>query len=396
MNVDVIKRKDGESPTDYKFRVCRDRLSLGLDTWQKVADTLNEEFESEWSESKYRKWYYGFQEGVEYAKSFSDEEYLEDIKQQKIELQKEKIRYQDQKREYNNLIRQQARFEHTQEMIERCVADVAASKPLVAIKKPVTFSLKKKGIALWSDFHFGSKFENSFGSYNPEVFEDRFKSLLAQTIEYGRRNNIGELIVANLGDAIAGLIHVGNRIQSSEDVVSQLTRVAEYMAEGLAMLANEFDQIRFFNIMGNHSRCTPNKNESLFKENLERLIPWYLEARLSKFRNIEITNDTDGIIVDYMNDTPFVYVHGDLDRVSSVAKNIPQMLGIVPKYIFAGHIHHNTVKEAGVTTVITNGCLSGLDDYAVSLRLYAEPMQKFIVLDGSSIECTYEIRFHNS
>lgn len=393
MNIDAIKRKDGESPTDYKFRICRDRLSLGLDTWQKVADALNDEFDAEWGESKYRKWYYGFQEGVDYAKSFSDEEYLQEIKEQQIELQKEKIRYQDQKREYSNLIRQQARFEHMQEMIEQCVADIALKKPLSTVKKPINFSLKKKGIALWSDFHFGSKFENSFGCYNPDVFEARFKELLSQTIKYGKLNNIGQLTVANLGDAIAGLIHVGNRIQSSEDVVNQLMHIAEYMAEGLAILAREFDQIRFMNVMGNHSRCTPNKNESLFKENLERLIPWYLEARLSKFNNIEIINDSDGIIIDYVEDEPFVYVHGDLDQVSSAAKNIPQMLGIVPKYIFAGHIHHNTVKETGRTTVITNGCLSGLDDYAVSKRLYSEPMQKFFMLDGSNVECTYEIRF---
>lgn len=390
MKIDRIK---GESAVDYKFRICRDRYLYDLDSWDKVADFLNREFGTNMGESAYRKWFTNFNAGYEYSKEKSSDEYLNEIKDQTLEFQKEKVRLQDQKREYNKLIRHQARFEHLKDEISKGVEEVAQIKPLSVVKRPISFEKKSRGIALWSDFHYGSTFKNSFNEYNPDIFRSRFEELLSKTIVYVKRHNVGHLTVANLGDAISGLIHVSTRVQSSEDVIKQIQHIAEYMADALSTLANNVDYVKFVNIIGNHSRTISNKTESIFRENLEYIIPWYLQSRLSHFQNIEIVEDKDGIYMEEVEGESFAYVHGDLDHVTSTAKNLPQMTGVVFKYIFSGHIHHNTVKEYGKTTVVSNGSLMGVDDYAVSKRFGSEPMQKLIILNGSDVECTYDIKF---
>lgn len=389
-----IKRKSNESLDSYLIRLG-DNLELYNLSWTSAAQLLNSEADEEYSESRWRKLYnsYVYWKGYILNELSSSNEYIKELEDKTLEFQKEKVRFQDQKRELNNLIRQQARFEHLKSEIHRSICELSKSKPLY-FTQPVMSDqeTEAKAIALWSDFHYGAEFKNSFNTYNKDVFEKRFVELINKTIQYGKRHNVSELTVANLGDSISGAIHVSTRVQSGEDTVKQIQHVAEYLAEGLAELSGHFKRIKFINIIGNHSRLISNKTESIFRENLEYIIPWYLESRLRDFKNITIHNDNDGLYIDEVDGEKFVYVHGDLDHIASTAKNLPQVLGFVPKYIFSGHIHHNTVKEHGRTTVISNGSLMGVDDYAISKRFYAKPSQKLMMLNGSDIECTYDIK----
>lgn len=376
-----IKRKPNESALDYKYRICKDKDILGLHTWKDVANILNQEFDQNWSESTYRKWFTNFQSGVEYAKSkIDDDQYLQQIHEATIKLQKEKIRFQDQKREFTNIVRLQARFEHLKDEIRKSILELSKNKPL-HFETLVFCPTNIRANVLWSDWHFGADFTNSFNKYNPEIFKVRLQKLISKTIYYGKQHNVDTLTIGALGDFLNGAIHISTRVQSSEDVIRQIQYVAESMAESLAELSKHFSSIRFINIIGNHARLIPDKTQSIFKENLEHLIPWYLKSRLKDFKNVEIYSDTDGFFVDETFDPVHVYVHGDLDHVSSVAKTLPQVLGKVPQYIFVGHIHHDTVKEFGRTKVISNGSLCGVDDYAISRRFYAEPMQKLHIFD---------------
>lgn len=65
------KERD-ESPLEYKIRICENREEYGL-TWDEVAQVLNEEFQENFGESKYRKWWYAFQEGMNYVNTLEKE-----------------------------------------------------------------------------------------------------------------------------------------------------------------------------------------------------------------------------------------------------------------------------------------------------------------------------------
>src|SRR5690606_7400988 len=271
-----------------------------------------------------------------------------ELEDKKLEFQKEKYRLQDQRRELNNIIRKQARFEHLKEEIHKAILEIEKIKPLVfesTYKEPTNV----KANVLFSDWHYGQDFSNSLNTYNPEVFHKRVRTLINKIIYYGKKHNIDTLTVASLGDLISGIIHVSTRVQSSEDEIKQIQVVSEVLAQCLSELSKHFRVIRFINIIGNHGRAIPDKLESIFTENLENLIVWYLESRLRDFKNIQIYKDTDGYFVDQEFNWQHVYIHGDLDKLSKVANDLPQVLGIVPCYIFAGHIHHERVRDYGRT-----------------------------------------------
>ena len=67
-----IGRDRNEGLTEYKIRICSEREQLGL-TWDEVAQVLNEEYGDNYGESKYRKWWYAFQEGMNYVNTLEAE-----------------------------------------------------------------------------------------------------------------------------------------------------------------------------------------------------------------------------------------------------------------------------------------------------------------------------------
>lgn len=387
MNHSEIKRKDEENIDDYLVRIGDNLEAYGLN-WTTATALLNVEAQDEYSESKWRKDYASYLRWKERLvhKIVDSDEYIQEVQDATLTMQKEKFRMQDQKRELTNVVRQQARFEHLKDEIRKSILELSISKPLQFIESSPTLSNVRANV-LWSDWHYAADFSNSLNRYSPSIFRDRLQKLVSKTIYYGKQHKVDTLTIGALGDFISGAIHVSTRVQSSEDVIRQIQVVSEAIAESLVELSKNFRQVRFINIIGNHARLVSNKTESVFKENLENLIPWYLESRLNGIKNVDIYRDEDGYFVDESFYPCHVYVHGDLDHVSSVAKSLPQMIGVVPRYIFCGHIHHDTVKEAGRTKVISNGSMVGIDDYAISKRFFAEPMQKMHIFnDKDKIE----------
>lgn len=390
---DELKRKPGESIDEYLLRLGSDKDKYGID-WCDIRDLMNAEVNEDFSESKWRKDYHLIKRGYELAicKNITENEILKELEDKKIEFQKEKYRLQDQKREYNKIIRLQARFEHLKEEIEKNILQLSKSKPLIFTKYKYHKPTKIRANVLLSDWHYGLDFTNSLNTYNPLIFRERIEILVSKIKYYGQKHEVNELTIAALGDLISGIIHVSTRVEASEDVIKQIIVVAETLSEMIAELSNYFMLIRFINVIGNHARVIPDKTQSIFTENLEHIIPFYLESRLKDFENVIILKDRDGYFIDDSFDPAHVYVHGDLDHVSNMAKNLPQVIGIVPSYIFSGHVHHDSVKEYGRTKVITNGSLVGVDSYAMSNRFYSEPMQKMHIFDDKGkIEYTINI-----
>lgn len=68
-----IGKNMDESSLQYKIRICEEREQLGL-TWDEVAKVLNEEYGDNYGESKYRKWWYAFQEGMNYVREVEAEQ----------------------------------------------------------------------------------------------------------------------------------------------------------------------------------------------------------------------------------------------------------------------------------------------------------------------------------
>jgi hypothetical protein len=389
----ILKRREDETVDDFHIRIYSNMYEYGLDKF-KAAEIVNEANGTSYDESKWRKDYAQFMKWHSYLINKNlDKDIAKKHEELRIESEKAKIRQRDQKREYNKLITNQARFEEIKDDVYDAVLKLEK-------KKPLTFSPKfdvtsgKHGLALFSDWHYGMNISNSTNTFNIHVFNKRVEKLVNKIIEYGHINQIETLHIGQLGDLISGSIHVSTRVQSNEDVIEQTKYVSEVLSEILSTLANEFPRIKYYNVIGNHGR-TGNKHDVGIKENFEYLVPWFLEARLREFDNIEIITDQDGYITTKILNEDVVLVHGNYDRVEQCVTRLPQLLGYVPSYIMGGHVHHNYEKEYGKTTVVVNGSLIGADDYAMQGRYGAKPSQKFMIFDEDGLESTYIIKLAN-
>lgn len=390
-NNPILNRREDESFDDYHIRLFDNKEEYKIDKFT-IRDLLNEEYGNVYDESKWRKDYAQYQKWSEYTLHKNlDKEILDKYEDVRIESEKEKVRKRDQKREYRKLIDNQARFEGIKDDVYDAILHLEKKKPL-SFSPKFDISSGKHGLALFSDWHYGIEVSNSTNIFNKDVFNQRIEKLVSKIIEYGHINKIDTLHIGQLGDLISGMIHVSTRVQANEDIIEQVKYVSEVLAEILSTLANEFPHIRYYNVIGNHGR-TGNKHDVGIKENFEYLVPWFLEARLRDFDNIEIITDEDGYIPTKILNEDIVFVHGNYDRVDSCVTRLPQVLGYVPSYIFGGHVHHNYEKEFGKTTVVVNGSLIGADDYAMQGRFGAKPSQKFMIFDEcQGLESTYIIK----
>jgi hypothetical protein len=96
-----ILREENESFLDFHIRLFANKDTYELDTYQ-IADLLNKEYGTNYSESKWRKDYAAYVYWKDYIMNKNlDKEILDKYEEVRIESEKEKIRKRDQNREYN-------------------------------------------------------------------------------------------------------------------------------------------------------------------------------------------------------------------------------------------------------------------------------------------------------
>jgi predicted phosphodiesterase len=392
---EILKRSKDESFRSYLIRLFSNKHAYGLNP-DSITNLLNKEYGSDFGESKWRKMYASYTDWKDFIISENlDQEIIDKYETIKLEAEKEKIRKQDQKNAYRKLVRNQSRFEDIKDDISIAIKQLAKEKPLIlspSLPHFEEFDPNRQGLALFSDWHLGADIHNSINIYNKDEFNKRVKILIEKLIRYGIRNNISTLNIGAIGDFLNGLIHVSTRVQSREDIIEQITYVSEILSDIIFQLSTIFPKINAYFVNGNHARPSGNKDDFGLNENFERLLPWYIQARLQNAKNVNIVTEQDGYIVTNIFDKSIILVHGQYDNPNNSVYNLSQMLNIVPDYLCSGHIHHNFEKEFNHTKAIVNSSLIGADDYSVAKRLTTRPSQKFMVFDkDEGLECTYEI-----
>lgn len=391
-----IARKKGESVLDWQVRICLNRQLYGL-SWEDVRDLFNKETGHKYGESKYRKYFTAFIEGMEYQKDkdVSSNEMLVELKKAKKELEIAKIQFQDQKREYKKYLRHEGRLRHLlQEMIDEFENEMS-KKPLDWFNRVESNGSKQAGILLLSDLHNEMVTNNYWNTFNESVFLQRLNQVANECINYRSKHNLDELHIFALGDLIEGVLHRLTRINETENAVRATQRVAEKLSELVAVLANEYPKVTFRSVAGNHDRVSSRKEEEIRTESFHAFIPWYMKSRLSQFKNVEILDneiDNEIIVADILGNTYFG-VHGHLENLGKVVQDLTLMIKKFPIAIFSAHIHKNYEDEIHGIDLIVNGSFAGINDYAKDRRLTSKAHQKFIVVDEEGRKTTEYIRF---
>lgn len=403
-----IERARGETRFEYHKRLIDGKLVDHTLADYDYAELAEHVYGKEYSTDVARRMMYGSR----YTLSLLDEErrerdgdstYAGEIDAKLIELRKERQKFYDQRREWQKLISADSRTEHLYDTLVRSAEHldetVGALKFGCADRDTDGFADRSnEAVLVFGDWHYGMVTNNAFNNYNTEVCKHRVQTVVEQAARRLTLHRCKKLHVVILGDLFHGAIHTSARVASEEMVCDQIMQVSEILAQAINALSGYVAETVVYMTYGNHGRTVQNKNDSIHRDNIERLIPWWLTQRLRENETVHIADD---------NGTEFLFVeaagheicasHGDLDSVKSSPRLLTTLFfkrfGKDIEYILLGDKHHReSFEELGVTAIIC-GALCGTDDYANGKRLYSSPSQTlFIVSPRCGVDAEYRIR----
>lgn len=401
----MLDRRDGESEFDYHKRLINAKLvdkTLDLD-YATLSPYL---FGKAYAPDVARRMAYGsartlklMEEDLEQRASESaSSQILNEIDMKQIELQKERQRFSDQRREFNKLVNKEGRMEHLFERLTTAADRLNETVGLLFGPDPGISSYgNDEAVLVLSDWHYGLVANNVFNVYNKEICVERVKEVVMRAAERIALHNCSTLHIVCLGDAVHGCIHVGTRVASEELVCDQIMQVSEILAQTISKLSTVVDKTYVYMTYGNHGRTIQKKDESVHRDNMERLIPWWIAERLSDHTDIEIVQDMgDEFIIFSAAGHDIAAVHGDLDSVKQAPRLLATLFnrqyGRNIECVILGDKHHReSFEELGVTSMIC-GSLCGADDYANEKRLYSTPSQLLLIINPThGIDAEYRI-----
>lgn len=297
------------------------------------------------------------------------------------EFEKERFKLAEERNQLRAYIRRLSREDTIKEIAEQSALTIAKSNPFIfEINKGPIKNCAQEAILLISDWHYGLEINSYFNEFNEEIAKERIVNLFDEVAKRCIKEGIDVIHILNLGDLIAGRIHLPLRIESRVDTISQIMSISEILSQCLYQLSSIFTVVHYYSCTDNHSRIEPNKTDSIELENLSRITDWYIKNRFTN-SNVIVHENTFGEDIINLNvlGHSIIAVHGDKDKPADAISKLSNFTRNVYEAVFMSHRHHFSADEECGTIVIGNGSLMGTDNYAKSLRLHSEPSQTLII-----------------
>lgn len=387
------KRFEGETDQQLIFRICQDKEVIG--TWRQVADILNDLLGENSTESRYRKayQYYNKMLVANEDKIANDQAILEDIKEQRRELEKAKVRFRDERNEYNRQNRVAARAEQRLDYLEEKLSEIG--KVQFTDHSSVIINGDNDLLICVNDTHIGETNSNFFGYFDTEIAKERLDKYLEEIIKIQKRHHSQNATVALLGDLLSGNIHLTIQVTNRENVIEQIKVVSELLSSFVHELSKHFETVNVYSVSGNHSRIAK-KDDALKDERLDDLVMFIMQKTLSHIKNLyfaDYANLDTGLAMANIKGKLYVFVHGDYDLPTETGvMKLCSAIGCFPEAIIMGHRHSPAYAEFNRVKVVQSGCLSGSGgDYCIQKRLAGNPSQTVCVCTDNGIICTYPV-----
>lgn len=330
-----------------------------------------------------------------------DDSIADEIESQKYELRKERQRFFDQRRELNKLIASESRREHLYDALRESAAALRETVGEMwgghdAYRSPSSTS-DNEAVLVFSDWHYGMICDNVFNRFDTDTCKRRVRAVVDGAVRRIALHGCSKLHVVILGDLFHGAIHTSARVASEEIVCDQIMQVSEILAQAIEELSRHVSQTVVYMTYGNHGRTVQQKNDNIHRDNMERLIPWWLRERFSGRDNITMQDESENeFVLLNVAGHDICAAHGDLDSV----KRSPRLLTALFERQYGAHIEHillgdkhhrESFEELGVTAQIC-GSLCGVDEYASTKRLFSTPSQLLLVVNrDDGVDAEYNI-----
>lgn len=403
---DILVHLPNETEDQCLWRIGKAKdAGLLTDNWPDIALFLNKTFREDetqyYDSSAYRKKYRNFvtaYEGI-FSKEHFTESQISEYEDQKKELFKAKKQFEDQRREAKKYWTAEARFDNLIEKMIKEANHLCEVKPLVFDNYDIDYD-NTEAVMCWADWHYGMITDNIWNQYNTEICRSRVSEFISKAIARLRMHNVKRLHIMLLGDAAHGSIHTSCRVASEEDTCEQLMQVSEIMAEAINELSCYVSEVKVYATYGNHLRTIQNKNDSIHSDNMEKIIPWWLEQRLQKNARVRIVK-SDYYEFIYLNVCGYniVGAHGDLEKFKQFGLTVNTLFakkyGKTIDYTVSADKHHiEEFEQIGIESILVRS-LCGTDEYANNNRLYSAPGQTLMIFTpDEGRDGTYNIKLH--
>lgn len=400
-----IEKRQGETELQHHKRLVYgklvDKTLADVDYSELSASVYGQEYSSDVA----RRMMYGSLKTLHIldndAESAALPDIADEISAKRFELQKERQRLSDQRTALNALLRERARQEEVNEIIEKSIR--TGSLPLLHYNNvPSAYLSDSDLLVSLNDIHYGACVENYWNVYNSDVCRSMMEKYLEKILSIRETHGCENCIVWANGDLISGNIHFPIAVSNKENVIEQVKGVSETISQFLAALSGHFRTVTYVSVSGNHSRIDMDKSRSLLGERLDDLVEWYIAARLQHFDNIIIGTDAQSgsdvaskidhtmYLLDVRGNT-YCGVHGDFDGSQAKVQSLQLMTDKKIYAVLSGHLHHNKIDEVGGIKTIMAGSFLGMDDYCVQNRIVGRAEQMVCVCDESGVRCSYDV-----
>ena len=231
--------------------------------------------------------------------------------------------------------------------------------------------------------------------YNMTIMSRRLDMVFQKTLELVvlRRSslNIPQLIVAQLGDMVAGDIHMELQRTNVENMMITAVRTASMLAQGLAYLSPHFEQIRVPCVVGNHPRLSKKPSYKERYYNWDFMVYQWEAAFCRHLKNVQF----------YIPKSPYMFInaesmrlllfHGDAIKgwmgtpyygIDRAILRLREMFAASDEYfdaVLLGHFHRRDDGDMATGPRIINGSLKGGDEFAMgSMQVTNKPTQNLL------------------
>lgn len=392
----VYAKQESETNYEYGLRLIKEKVEKNPEDldWQDIVDLTGLDCHRDSLRkaanvtpySGYAVMKYFIEKNAADTADNSDD-YLRELDERTMEFKKERQRFFDQRREFNKIIRDVARGEYLEDRLVEAANNLDTFIPLKPDKRIIQTG-NNEAVVVFADWHYGMVTDNVWNKYNTQECRRRVENVVFAAYERIRFHQCRKLHIIILGDTCHGSIHTGARVASEELTCDQIMQVSEMLAEAISILADLVPETVVYSTYGNHLRTIQNKSDSIHRDNMERLIPWWIKERLSARGDIDYAEDLGNEFI-MLNVCGYniCATHGDLDKVKSSGRMLNTLFakkyGGTLNYILLADKHHTEeFEELGIETILVRA-LCGSDEYANLKRLYATPGQLMMIFNES-------------
>lgn len=349
-------------------------------TWEDIRNILNKIFETDLSESCYRKRYKRLKKNT--TQSIQEKEWLASI---------EKKKAQTLRSEMNRWLTEESRYRLILETIHESISQL---EPVIVPEMILNENIntEKAGILCFSDCHYGAEFEikglngEIINQYSPEVCERRLWDIYEQTLGIVKKEGLTELNIFSLGDDIDGILRVGQLFKLRYGVIESTIKYAHFLATWLNEMSKHV-KIKFYITHGNHSQLRLiNQPKNTFKdENMGIVIVEFIKEILKDNKNFEIITNPTGYIYTKIFGFNVMGIHGEVKDIEQAKKDFTEFYKQNIDILISGHKHSDASKNVAVNRdVIRIPSIMGVNDFAEQLIKSSNAGAKLFILEPNN------------